>query len=111
MTEIKDSYSTAGCKSRKYVITFSEKPSIDQLNDVQKQFNDAIKSGCVEISIDLKKVDYICSTSLAELVKMKKIANMKKMKLRLENLSHYVMEVFRTTRLLDYFRNEEESTD
>lgn len=107
MTEIDGSGGTGGTSSERYVITFSEKPFVDQLNEIQSQFNDAIRSGCQEISIDFERVDYLCSTSLAELVKMKKIASSKKMKVRLLNLSAYIMEVFRTTRLLSYFSNED----
>lgn len=109
MAEIEARDATSGSISKKYVITFSEKPFVDQLNEIQSQFNDAIRSGCQEISIDFERVDYLCSTSLAELVKMKKIASSKKMKVSLLNLSAYIMEVFRTTRLLSFFSNEDEA--
>ena len=93
-------------KSQKVVLTFSEKPFIEQVTNMKQLFNEAVQSGCSEIVIDFARVDYLCSTSLAELVRMKKITVEKGIILKMLNFSTYVMEIFRTTRLLKFFNDE-----
>ena len=92
--------------SQGVIITFTEKPFIEQISVIKQLFNEAVESGCKEITIDFEKVDYLCSTSLAELVRMKKIATEKKLNLKMLHLSAYIMEIFRTTRLLKFFHDE-----
>ena len=93
-------------KSDSVVIVFSTDPFVEQLEHIRNSFDSAVDKGYSEIIIDFEDVDYLCSTSLAELVRMKKIAIEKKFTLTMVHVSAYIMEIFRTTRLLKFFEDQ-----
>ena len=93
-------------KSDSVVIVFSKEPFVEQLEHIRNLFDAAVDKGCSEVVVDFEDVDYLCSTSLAELVRMKKIAIEKEITLTMVHLSAYIMEIFRTTRLLKFFEDQ-----
>jgi len=101
---LKDSQTKSDELNRKTIV-FSEKSAISQIENVRELFDKAVEEDCDKITIDLEKLEYLCSTSLAVLVRMKKITVEKTIEFELANPSSYILEIFRTTRLLEFFKN------
>ena len=92
--------------SNGFLIAFSAKPAVEQIETIRREFDAAVEAKVTEVIVDFENVDYLCSTSLAELVRMKKAALKYGISLSMIHVSAYIMEIFRTTRLLGFFQDE-----
>lgn len=85
------------------VIRLAEGSTSAQIEDLSSRFARHAADGVTTVLVDLDGVNYLNSTALAMLVKLKHDGAARTVDVQLINVSHHVMDILRTTRLERFF--------
>ncbi len=89
------------------VIRFIEGGGASELEKMTKLIERHNKEGVTTFLLEFEGVNYISSTAIAILVRLKKFATDNEKDLQLINVSQQIHEILRTTRLLNFFFPDE----
>ena len=85
------------------ILRVSEGVTGPQLEDIRLRFQRHLNGGVTTVLVDLDGVNYLNSTALALLVRLKREGAEANVDVQLVNVTHHVMDILRTTRLERFF--------
>jgi anti-anti-sigma factor len=85
------------------VLRFPETGGAKALDELASQLTRHERGGVRTVLIDLDAVNYVNSTALAVLVRLRKESLDRGLDVQLVNVTPHVMDILRTTRLVSFF--------